>query len=167
MNSSAIATALFTPAPSAAWRIQTQVFHARAFLIISATAPTHTIEVSRIARTVSGDPGAGRESYRSAGSGAHDIGTSSLSRTPAKRNWINLMRRSGERFEHNRHGSAHRRIASKIRPARFPGLNLTFEVREGIVKHSRDFEPGEFPELDEYLPGLGPALDIPAHRPLR
>ncbi len=43
--------------------------------------------------------------------------------------------------------------------ARFPGLNLTFEVREGIVKHSRDFEAGEIPELDEYLPGLRPPLE--------
>ena len=42
----------------------------------------------------------------------------------------------------------------RIAYARFPGLNLTFEVREGIVKHSRDFAPGEFPDLDEYLPGL-------------
>jgi len=42
---------------------------------------------------------------------------------------------------------------------RFPGLNLTFEVREGIVKHSRDFGPGEYPGLDEYLPGLRPPLE--------
>src|SRR5208282_1224443 len=35
----------------------------------------------------------------------------------------------------------------------------TFEVREGIVKHSRDFAPGEIPELDEYLPGLRPPLE--------
>jgi dGTPase len=43
--------------------------------------------------------------------------------------------------------------------ARFPGLNLTFEVREGMVKHSRDFAPGEIPELEEYLPGLRPPLE--------
>ncbi len=45
------------------------------------------------------------------------------------------------------------------RYARFPGLNLTFEVREGIVKHSRDFDPGEVPEVDAYLPGLRPPLE--------
>src|SRR5207245_892790 len=45
------------------------------------------------------------------------------------------------------------------RYARFSGLNLTFEVREGIVKHSHDFGPGEFPALDEYLPGLRPPLE--------
>ena len=32
-------------------------------------------------------------------------------------------------------------------------------MREGIVKHSRDFGPGERPELDEYLPGLRPPLE--------
>ena len=45
------------------------------------------------------------------------------------------------------------------RYARFPGLNLSFEVREGMAKHSRDFAPGEAPELSEYLPGLRPPLE--------
>jgi dGTPase len=38
-------------------------------------------------------------------------------------------------------------------------LNLTFEVREGMVKHSRDFGPGEVPELDDYFPGFRPLLE--------
>jgi dGTPase len=68
------------------------------------------------------------------------------------------MQRFGDRFDHNLHAL---RIVETFeqRYARFPGLNLTFEVREGIVKHSRDFEPGEDPELDEYLPGLRPPLE--------
>ena len=68
------------------------------------------------------------------------------------------MQRFGERFDHNLHAL---RIVESFeqRYARFPGLNLTFEVREGIVKHSRDFDPGEHPELDEYLPGLRPPLE--------
>jgi dGTPase len=45
------------------------------------------------------------------------------------------------------------------RYARFPGLNLSFEVREGMVKHSRDLIPGERPELDRYLPALRPPLE--------
>jgi dGTPase len=32
-------------------------------------------------------------------------------------------------------------------------------VREGIAKHSRDFGPGENPDLEEYLPGLRPPLE--------
>src|SRR5262249_28617248 len=39
------------------------------------------------------------------------------------------------------------------------GLNLTFEVREGMVKHSHDFEPGEEPALEDYLPGQRPPLE--------
>ena len=64
----------------------------------------------------------------------------------------------GENFEHNLHAL---RIVEHFehRYARFPGLNLTFEVREGIVKHSHDFQPGENPEVDEYLPGLRPPLE--------
>src|SRR5260370_11931635 len=68
------------------------------------------------------------------------------------------MRRFGDRFDHNLHAL---RIVESFehRYARFPGLNLTFEVREGIAKHSRDFEKGENPVLDEYLPGLRPTLE--------
>jgi dGTPase len=68
------------------------------------------------------------------------------------------MRRHGDRFDHNLHAL---RIVETFeqRYARFPGLNLTFEVREGMVKHSRDVEAGECPELEEYLPGLRPPLE--------
>src|SRR6185369_15999272 len=64
----------------------------------------------------------------------------------------------GERFDHNLQAL---RIVETFesRYARFPGLNLSFEVREGIAKHSRDFELGEMPELDEYLPGLKPPVE--------
>jgi dGTPase len=41
----------------------------------------------------------------------------------------------------------------------FPGLNLTFEVREGIIKHSRDYSADEFPELAEYRLDLRPPLE--------
>ena len=79
-------------------------------------------------------------------------------RTRAKRNSTGKCVAFGERFNHNLHAL---RIVESFehRYARFPGLNLTFEVREGIVKHSRDFEPGEIPALDEYLPGLRPPLE--------
>ena len=68
------------------------------------------------------------------------------------------MQRFGDRFDHNLHAL---RIVETFeqRYARFPGLNLTFEVREGIAKHSHDFEPGEIPPLEEYLPGRRPPLE--------
>jgi dGTPase len=68
------------------------------------------------------------------------------------------MAHFGDTFDHNIHAL---RIVESFeqRYARFPGLNLTFEVREGIVKHSRDLTAGQNPELDEYLPALRPALE--------
>src|SRR6202023_2461125 len=39
------------------------------------------------------------------------------------------------------------------------GLNLTLGVREGIIKHSRDYSADQYPELAEYLLGLRPPLE--------
>jgi dGTPase len=117
---------------------------------------THTIEVSQIARTVSSVLGL-NEDLTEALALAHDIGHPPFGHS-GEAELDSMMRRFGERFEHNLH--ALRIIESFESPyPRFPGLNLTFEVREGIVKHSRDFAPGEIPELDEYLPGLRPPLE--------
>lgn len=68
------------------------------------------------------------------------------------------MSKFGERFDHNLHAL---RIVERFeqRYLDFPGLNLTFEVREGIVKHSRDYPPELFPELAEYRLDLRPSLE--------
>ena len=68
------------------------------------------------------------------------------------------MQTFGERFDHNLHAL---RIVEffEQRYAGFPGLNLTFEVREGIIKHSRDYPPGEHTELAEYLLDQRPPLE--------
>ncbi len=117
---------------------------------------THTIEVSQIARTVAGVLGLD-EDLTEALALAHDIGHPPFGHA-GEDELDRLMRRFGERFDHNL--QALRIVESFENPyARFPGLNLTFEVREGIVKHSRDFASGEVPELDEYLPGLRPPLE--------
>jgi dGTPase len=117
---------------------------------------THTIEVSQIARTVSGVLGLD-EDLTEALALAHDIGHPPFAHS-GEAELDRLMSRYGEHFEHNFH--ALRIVESFENPyAMFPGLNLTFEVREGIVKHSRDFASGEIPFLDEYLPGLKPPLE--------
>ncbi len=117
---------------------------------------THTIEVSQIAWTVAAALGLD-DDLTEALALAHDIGHPPFAHS-GEEELDRMMQRFGERFEHNRH--ALRIVESFEHPyARFPGLNLTFEVREGIVKHSRDFQPGEFPGLDEYLPGLKPPLE--------
>jgi len=117
---------------------------------------THTIEVAQIARTVAGVLGLDQD-LTEALALAHDIGHPPFAH--AGEEALNLqMERFGESFDHNLHAL---RIVERFeqRYARFPGLNLTFEVREGMVKHSRDLEPGEDPELAAYLPGLRPPLE--------
>ena len=117
---------------------------------------THTLEVTQIARTVSGALGLNQD-FTEALALVHDIGHPPFAHA-GEAQLDRLMRPYGDRFDHNLHAL---RIVEwfEHRYARFPGLNLTFEVREGIVKHSRDFEPGEVPELDEFLPGQRPPLE--------
>jgi dGTPase len=117
---------------------------------------THTIEVAQIARTVASVLQLD-EDLTEALALAHDIGHPPFAHA-GEEELDREMGRFGDRFDHNIHAL---RIVEQFerRYARFPGLNLTFEVREGIAKHSRDFEAGEFPELDEYLPGVRPPLE--------
>jgi dGTPase len=117
---------------------------------------THTIEVSQIARTVAGVLGLDEDLVEALAL-AHDIGHPPFGHA-GEEELDRLMKRFGEGFDHNLQ-SLRTVETFETTYARFPGLNLTFEVREGIVKHSRDFEPGEFPQLDEYLPGLRPPLE--------
>lgn len=117
---------------------------------------THTIEVTQIARTVAGALGANAE-LAEALALVHDIGHPPFGHA-GERKLDELMRRHGGRFNHNLHAL---RIVEHFehRYLDFPGLNLTFEVREGIVKHSRDYQAGQFPELAEYLLELRPPLE--------
>jgi len=117
---------------------------------------THTIEVAQIARTAAAELGL-NEHLTETLALAHDIGHPPFAHA-GEEELNRQMARFGDRFDHNLHAL---RIVESFeqRYAAFPGLNLTFEVREGIAKHSRDFAAGEIPELDEYLPGLRPPLE--------
>lgn len=117
---------------------------------------THTIEVSQIARTVASVLSLD-EDFTEALALAHDIGHPPFAHA-GEEELNRQMQAFGESFDHNLN-ALHLVESFELRYARFPGLNLTFEVREGMVKHSRDFEPGERPEFDEYLPGLRPPLE--------
>jgi dGTPase len=151
-------------------RDRDRVVHSRAFRRLEAKmqvfAPglsdhfrnrlTHSIEVSQIARTVARVLELD-EDLTEALALAPDIGHPPCAH--AGEGELNRqMQRFGDHFDHNLHAL---RIVESFeqRYARFPGLNLTFEVREGMVKHSRDFGPGEQPELDAYLPGMRPLLE--------
>jgi dGTPase len=117
---------------------------------------THTLEVTQIARTVAGALGLNQD-FAEALALVHDIGHPPFAHA-GEAQLNSLMQPFGDRFDHNIHAL---RIVEwfEHRYARFPGLNLTFEVREGIVKHSRDFAGGEIPGLDEFLAGLRPPLE--------
>ena len=97
---------------------------------------THTIEVSQVSRTIAAALGL-NEDLTEALALAHDIGHPPFAHS-GEEELDRQMQRFGDRFDHNLHSL---RIVEHFeqRYARFPGLNLTFEVREGIVKHSRDF----------------------------
>jgi dGTPase len=134
---------------------KTQVFSTR-FSDHFRNRLTHTIEVAQIARTVAGALGLNTD-LAEALALVHDIGHPPFGHTgESKLN--DLMRAHGGRFNHNLHAL---RIVEQFehRYLDFSGLNLTFEVREGIVKHSRDYVAGELPELSEYFLDLKPPLE--------
>lgn len=134
---------------------KTQVFSAR-FSDHFRNRLTHTIEVAQIARTVAGTLGLNSDLVEALAL-VHDIGHPPFGHA-GERKLNELMQRHGSRFNHNLHAL---RIVEHFehRYLEFDGLNLTFEVREGIVKHSRDYDGIEFPELSEYLLELRPPLE--------
>lgn len=117
---------------------------------------THTLEVAQIARTVAAALGLNTE-LAEALALVHDIGHPPFGHA-GERKLDELVRAHGGYFNHNLHAL---RIVEKFeqRYLDFPGLNLTFEVREGIIKHSRDYSEAEFPQLREYLLDLRPPLE--------
>jgi dGTPase len=117
---------------------------------------THTIEVSQVARTVAAALQLNEE-YTETLALAHDLGHPPFGHA-GEGELDRQMRGYGDSFEHNRHAL---RIVDVLeqRYARFDGLNLTFEVREGIVKHSRELQPGADTELQELRPGERPPLE--------
>jgi dGTPase len=112
--------------------------------------------VSQISRTIAGFMGL-NEDLVEALALAHDIGHPPFGHAGEKR-LDQIMQKRGDRFDHNLHAL---RIVESFeqRYAEFPGLNLTFEVREGIVKHSRDYSAKEHPELAEYWLDRRPPLE--------
>ena len=151
-------------------RDRDRVIHARAFRRLEAKTQvfttrfsdhfrnrlTHTLEVAQIARTVAGALGLNAD-LAEALALVHDIGHPPFGHVGEEK-LDELMRLFGERFDHNLHAL---RIVEKFeqRYLDFPGLNLTFEVREGIIKHSRDYSAAEFPELAEYELELRPPIE--------
>ena len=151
-------------------RDRDRVIHARAFRRLEnktqvftrrysdhfRTRLTHTMEVAQISRTIAGALDLNVDLVEALAL-VHDIGHPPFGHA-GERVLDLLMRERGEFFDHNL--QALRTVEDlELRYARFRGLNLTFEVREGIIKHSHDYSEAQHPELAEYLLDLRPPLE--------
>jgi dGTPase len=117
---------------------------------------THTIEVSQISRTIASELQLNEDLVETLAL-VHDIGHPPFGHA-GERTLDTAMQEYGDCFDHNLH--ALRTVEQfELRYADFPGLNLTFEVREGIIKHSHDYDEKEFPQLAEYLLDQRPPLE--------
>jgi len=134
---------------------KTQVFTSRASDHFRSRL-THTIEVVQIARCVAESLGLNVD-LAEALALVHDIGHPPFGHA-GERALDECLKRHGLRFDHNLHAL---RIVEHFeqRYAAHRGLNLTLGVREGIIKHSRDYRADQYPELAEYLLGLRPPLE--------
>lgn len=134
---------------------KTQVFTSRASDHFRSRL-THTIEVMQIARSVAEALGLNQD-LAEALALVHDIGHPPFGHA-GERALDECLKQHGLRFDHNLHAL---RIVEHFeqRYAAHRGLNLTLGVREGIIKHSRDYSVDQYPELGEYFLGLRPPLE--------
>jgi len=116
------------------------------------TRLTHTLEVAQIARTIARTLMLNQDLVEAIAM-AHDLGHTPFGHTGETVLHTLMAGRGG--FNHNTHGL---RIVEKLeeRYPGFPGLNLTWEVREGIVKHATEYDT---PEANAYEPGLRATLE--------
>jgi len=134
---------------------KTQVFTSRASDHFRSRL-THTIEVVQIARAVAAALGLNEDLAETLAL-VHDIGHPPFGHA-GERALDECLRRHGRRFDHNLHAL---RIVEHFeqRYAAHRGLNLTLGVREGIIKHSRDYSASEHPELAPYFLDQRPPLE--------
>jgi dGTPase len=151
-------------------RDRARIIHARAFRRLAGKTQvfthrysdhfrsrlTHTMEVAQIARAIANTLRLNEDLTETLAL-VHDIGHPPFGHA-GEHALDEAMRGFGLRFDHNLHAL---RIVEyfEVRYASFRGLNLTLGVREGIVKHSRDYSAGEHPELKEYFLDQRPPLE--------
>ncbi len=117
------------------------------------TRLTHTIEVAQIARTLARNLRLNVD-LTEAIALAHDIGHTPFGHS-GERALKKLMKEEGG-FEHNEQGLRVVELLEERYPD-IPGLNLTWEVREGIIKHATSYDT---PRIDErFEPHKAPTLE--------
>lgn len=132
---------------------------------------THTLEVTQIARTIARALSL-NEDLAEALALAHDLGHGPFGHSGESA--LNEVMRDHGGFDHNAQGL---RIVDvlEIRYARFPGLNLTYETREGYSKNYSEregsarsrsllgFSSGEMPSLEVQLVGHADEIAYDTH----
>ena len=116
------------------------------------TRLTHTIEVAQIARAISRALRLNEDLAESIAL-AHDLGHTPFGHIGEKE--LNKLLKDHGGFEHNRQSL---RVVEHLekRYSDFDGLNLTWETREGIIKHSGTYDR---PETSDFLPEEKPSLE--------
>ncbi len=120
------------------------------------TRLTHSLEVAQIARTVACALGL-NEALAEAISLAHDLGHTPFGH--AGQDMLNTCMREYGGFEHNLQSL---RVVDELEQkyADFPGLNLTFESREGILKHCSARNARALGDIGQrFLDGTQPGLE--------
>lgn len=117
------------------------------------TRLTHTLEVAQIARTIAFALRLNTD-LTEAIALAHDLGHTPFGHS-GEEALNELMRKFGG-FNHNLQGLRVVDILEERYPD-FPGLNLTWEVREGIAKHSSAFDKAV--KIKELAPQESPTLE--------
>jgi dGTPase len=116
------------------------------------TRLTHTIEVAQIARTIARALSLNEDLAESIAL-AHDLGHTPFGHAGERELNEQLTGKGG--FEHNRQSLRIVEVLEKSY-SRYDGLNLTWETREGIIKHSSDYDN---PDVSSYNPDEQPALE--------
>lgn len=109
------------------------------------TRLTHTIEVASISRTIARGL-ALNEDLAEAIALAHDLGHSPFGHSGEE--MLNELMKDHGGFEHNVQSLRIVEVIEQKYP-RFPGLNLSWEVREGLHKHQRFYDPPPSAETAE------------------
>ncbi len=113
------------------------------------TRLTHTIEVAQIARTISRSLGV-NEDLTEAVALAHDMGHPPFGHSGEKT--LNELLANDGGFNHNLQSLRIVQELEKKYPG-FAGLNLTYEVREGLAKHATDYDVAGKTEFSDHPHG--------------
>jgi dGTPase len=119
------------------------------------TRLTHSLEVAQIAKGIARRLGLNEELTESLAL-AHDLGHTPFGHSGEKA--LNRLMGNLGGFEHNLQSLRVVELLEDRYPG-FKGLNLTWETREGIVKHSTYCDNPQYAHLKEYDPKTVPTLE--------